>query len=422
MKEINRENSIKYQNFYKELNQLSINNLYSMLEKQSMEHYGNQQIHLVQIPSSGCYYQNRMGIISGCSMCNLHKDSSRYYAGMKSLRERDEQRYCQLIEALYLKSRGQIRHRSWHEYIFAHNLLNDQEIPESLLETLLKGGPIYCKKPLCYEFETRVDTITENKLRLIKNWIKHDQVIFRFGVETSDERIRNSWLNKGVDNGQIEKAVELCHEYGYKVSANLLIGIPGFTEQISYQVLIDSVLWLDRLGVDTVICSVLSSKKDTLQFFLKEKLSNNPALIQAGIADSHHTGIPWLFTVLRFIRWVMRNRRLQSKISFGQFNSSYYQGEVQQAYNADENCLCNTKIRRILQDIAFTGDWSLAAPMLQEYKSDPCYKSYCNRLIQQSALNSALKNELLVEKEISKKLWPQSWKNYHNRFVAELAY
>lgn len=115
-------------------------------------------------------------------MCNLHKDSSRYYAGMKSLRERDERRYCQLIEALYLKSRGQIRQRSWREYIFAHNLLNDQEIPEPLLETLLQGDSIYLKKPLCYEFETRVDTITEDKLRLIKKWVKHDQVIFRIGV------------------------------------------------------------------------------------------------------------------------------------------------------------------------------------------------------------------------------------------------
>ena len=182
MIEINRENSIRYQNYYEESNQLSIDSLYSLLEEQSMEHYGNQQIHLVQIPSSGCYYQNRMGVISGCSMCNLHKDSSRYYAGMKSLRERDERRYCQLIEALYLKSRGQIRQRSWREYIFAHNLLNDQEIPEPLLETLLQGDSIYLKKPLCYEFETRVDTITEDKLRLIKKWVKHDQVIFRIGV------------------------------------------------------------------------------------------------------------------------------------------------------------------------------------------------------------------------------------------------
>ena len=65
MMEINREESIKYQNFYEESNQLSIDSLYSLLEEQSMEHYGNQQIHLVQIPSSGCYYQNRMGVVSG---------------------------------------------------------------------------------------------------------------------------------------------------------------------------------------------------------------------------------------------------------------------------------------------------------------------------------------------------------------------
>ena len=55
MIEINRENSIRYQNYYEESNQLSIDSLYSLLEEQSMEHYGNQQIHLIQIPFSGCY-------------------------------------------------------------------------------------------------------------------------------------------------------------------------------------------------------------------------------------------------------------------------------------------------------------------------------------------------------------------------------
>ena len=43
MMEINREESIKYQNFYEESNQLSIDSLYSLLEEQSMEHYGNSK-------------------------------------------------------------------------------------------------------------------------------------------------------------------------------------------------------------------------------------------------------------------------------------------------------------------------------------------------------------------------------------------
>ena len=289
-----------------------------------------------------------------------------------------------------------------------------------LFKELLHGNDIYYRKPLCFEFETRADTITEEKLQLLKSWIGHDNIYIRIGVEASDDLVRNSWLNKRMDRQQIEQCISLCHEFHYKVSANLLIGIPGFTERLSLKVVYDSILWLDKLGVDQIVCSVLSRKNHTLQGYLRDHLSENEELVEVGIGNGIHTGIPWLFSVIEFLKWVSEHKELQKKITFGQFESTYFEGSVHQAYNHRMNCDCYYKTWSAIQKIALEKNWNIVNEIYEDSRKDPCYVEYEKLLEKQQNVNLVMKNLLLVEKELSKSLWKQDWKRYHNQYVSEI--
>ena len=89
---------------------------------------------------------------------------------------------------------------------------------------LFVANKLFVEQPFSYIFETRASSITSEKLNMLKKYLPpNSRAIIEFGVETSNEWIRNHWLNKNISNEQICNAIELVRSFGYKSSADVLL-------------------------------------------------------------------------------------------------------------------------------------------------------------------------------------------------------
>ena len=76
---------------------------------------------------------------------------------------------------------------------------------------------------------TRADTLVkEEAVKLLK---EAGCITVGIGVESGSERIRKEVMNKGCSNKVYEKAFETCHKYDLRTTANVMIGLPGETEE-----------------------------------------------------------------------------------------------------------------------------------------------------------------------------------------------
>ena len=85
-------------------------------------------------------------------------------------------------------------------------------------------------KPLNILFgcSVRPDTVSEEKVKLVKEM---GCVAMSVGIETGNEGIRKKVLNRNISNTQIEKAFKIINDYGIRISAFNLIGLPGETRE-----------------------------------------------------------------------------------------------------------------------------------------------------------------------------------------------
>lgn len=413
MEYINHDLSELYGRYYNIAMQMPIQQLRQyVMENTHVKYFNHDLYNLNQLPTSGCRHHINEGRVCGCSMCNLSDQSYATYASMRALSERDRNIYIDVIRLLSKKARGEVHNLSLHEFIFAYDTLDINELPHEVLSFFLGEEQFFRRRPLSYELETRVDSINEENLKRLKRHVGNRPVWLRFGIETSDEIVRNIWLNKNLTNNQIQDAIQLCKEYDIYLSANILLGMPGITEAFSLQSAQHTIQWLLDLNVDQIIVNVLSRADHTLQHFIWKSL-NDTHLNEYGICQGDHTGVPWLFTCLKLLEWIKENYRMDNKISFGQFQSDYLQKACTTAYNYTPNCSCNQAITSMLNNFAFHSEWTLPNKLYGLCTDENCYKEYINILEKQSKILTIHMNMSLIAKEIADKVkWETAQSDY----------
>jgi glycosyltransferase involved in cell wall biosynthesis/uncharacterized radical SAM superfamily protein len=74
--------------------------------------------------------------------------------------------------------------------------------------------------------ETRVNTLDHEIVELMK---KAGACGFYFGVESGSQKVLN-FLNKDIEIDQTRQAFNLCHQYGIKTAASVVVGVPNETK------------------------------------------------------------------------------------------------------------------------------------------------------------------------------------------------
>lgn len=423
MRYIWSDKSLEYLYYKNIADRMSAAQLVEMLMKDfDMDTFQNGKYSLSKLMTNGCRYHIRKEGLSGCSMCNLHNTSYKMYAYMSALKAKDKMKYVDVMRNMLVRSRGDTTKRNIHEFIFNHNFLNKEEVPEEFIKLVLNTDLVYSAKPFVYEFETSPESINVDRLELICKYIgKRRKVWFRMGVECSDAIIRKYWLNKGTTNAQIKYAINVCKNMGIGIKANILVGIPGFTEENSIKVAKESIQWLTDLGIDMIILNILARKENTLQWYLYHSLCKNDDLIKTGIADGQHTGLPWLFSCLRILNWIQKEKVLPlNRITFGQFVPDYIVGANTTAYNEEINCKCKKEFEYFIQCFAFQPNKESFLDLYEKAKFDPCYEGYNKILDKQNKINNIESNLRIVAINTAKSIWPQTWEEYYSEFVADI--
>lgn len=395
-----KEDANVFREIYELSHKISTQDIYNLLMDNKASHFTFQNSNLNQLFTCGCQHHMRKGRISGCSMCNLHRQSCIQLALMTALRERDVDLYSDMVVGSFCKARGTITTRTIHECIFSYDFFNPMEIPDICLEKLLGPYGVFSKRPIVYEFEASANSINEERIDKIRSYTRKAKIIIRIGIECADEGIRNNWLNKDITNKTIENAISLCKEKGILITGNVLFGIPGFTEELSVKQYIDTVLWLIRLGVDTISSSILGRPYKSLQGYIYRFLRNDELLKRVGIACGNHTGLPWLFSYVKALNECeKRVGSLRGKMVFGQFNSSYIEQNQEYAYNENKNCQCTSKVMGMIREgVPYDGE--RLYNLYQEGKNDPCYEEYLHLLKKQEAVEGYGNNMNIVSAKL----------------------
>lgn len=110
---------------------------------------------------------------------------------------------------------------------------------------------------------TRSDTIDEEKLTYFAELSKTNYIIIEYGIESCyDESLVR--MNRGHDFESVKQAIKLTHDYGIKVGAHMMFGLPGETREM----MLAEAQILSELPLDTIKFHQLQIIKGTA--FAKE--------------------------------------------------------------------------------------------------------------------------------------------------------
>ena len=157
------------------------------------------------------------------------------------------------------------------------SLLDDIEITPELRDYVYKRISSF---PLMeFGFETRIETITKDKLIHLKNRIKSCAISIESGIESTSEIISTCCLNKPFHKKMVKNKVNLIKKHELNFFANIFIGSPFLSPN---EMVIDatkSAKWLLDNQTDRVVLLPVQVKERTLLHWLfMNKLYTPPPL------------------------------------------------------------------------------------------------------------------------------------------------
>jgi len=199
--------------------------------------------------TEGCKYTK--GKNGGCLMCDYSSSSKSDIQEMKKY----------ILEGL---------NKIGNPYLLLINssgsFLDDNEVPKEIRVSIYKH--LQHNIDLEIILETLLETITQNKLKEIRNILKYQIIDIEFGIEAFDTNILKYCINKNLNLKNISQKIELLHKYKINSVANVLVGIPFLNEYQNIQTAVNSINSLLKKGVDTIVLFPVNIKPYTIVFWL----------------------------------------------------------------------------------------------------------------------------------------------------------
>lgn len=183
----------------------------------------------------------------------------------------------------------------------------------------------------------------------------------------------------------------------------------------------DTIRWLEEIGADHYNIIPLNRKKRTLQGLLHQRLRGNKRLVELGLSQGEHTGLPWLFTIVEGLYELIDiNDKILNKVSIPQIFSNQNSVTNDTAYNYFRKCHCNDKISHALASFSQNKSIHIINEIRAWIVHDQCYEYYDNLLKKQSKVSSLGQTINIIGEEIARVLWKKDWIRYYNQLTEEL--
>ena len=210
--------------------------------------------------TKGCSWA--LGDYGGCSMCGYIQDST--------IENIDQ---IHIINQFNYALQEKINNITSDEDDFIVKIYNsgsffdDNEISEDVREHIFKK---IADIPKIKEvvIESRVDYITNEKLKKMKSILKDNHIEVAIGLETVNNYIRNKYINKGLKFKDFLDAIHLCKKNNVGIRTYLLFKPPFLNEQTAIEDCANSIQKLAELKINTISINPLNIQKNSLVEYL----------------------------------------------------------------------------------------------------------------------------------------------------------
>ena len=168
------------------------------------------------------------------------------------------------------------------------SMLDEKEVPQTALRGILAA--LSKTTHNLFSFETRADTITEEKIDICKSYLGERFYRLFIGLECANDWILKYCINKQLKTDDFSKAIELLKRKNVRVAANILISIPFLTDKENIEMAIESVKWALSSGADECFLFPVHVKKSTPLSVLYEKQLFSPPSLWSLVEIIHRLG------------------------------------------------------------------------------------------------------------------------------------
>lgn len=122
------------------------------------------------------------------------------------------------------------------------SFLDDWNVPVSLQKFLIRKAQ-ESDAPLII-IETHPDTITPQKLSMLRSFIPQKQILLELGLESSDTYVQNECYLKNIPRELLENALHLGKNAGFCFQLNVMLGAPFLTASEQFKDAENTLRWV----------------------------------------------------------------------------------------------------------------------------------------------------------------------------------
>lgn len=320
---------------------------------------------MIVLRANGCEHYKKNG---GCSMCSHFNGTDRN--AVITTKDYIEQ-WESIINGTSIEKENSSFDINNYPVVCVYNLgslLNENEISKEAVQYIFKSLNNFegVKKVI---IESRVEYVTDDTLKNIKNVYNNGIVEVGIGVESTNKEIREICHHKGLDNFEyIEKAIKTLHRYNFKALAYINFKPIFLTEQEAIDDAIQTAIDCFKMGFDAI-----SIEPTSLQNY---SLANH-------LYEMGQYRVPWLWSTRDIVKGIyeqMNVKKLDIRLG-GYFDEEVLSGSQGVGYE-DKNEIfphmtslnCNKCSRKFIECIKnFNMTYDINA-LYEIENCDRCYK------------------------------------------------
>jgi radical SAM enzyme (TIGR01210 family) len=299
--------------------------------------------------TKGCSWA--LGDWGGCSMCSYIQDSL--------IREITPKNIIDQFEFALTKKLDEINN-SMDNYVIklfnSGSFLDDNEIPNEARKHIFNK---IAEIPKITEIviESRVEYINEEKVKEINDLSNGKYLEIAIGLESTDDHIRNNYVNKGLEFKAFLNAIKLLKKYNLGIRVYLLLKPPFLNEQAAIDDCVKSIEDLINLNVNTISINPVNIQKDSYVEYLWRQNRYRP---------------PWYYSLFKVLRKILKN---YTNIEFLRLISDPSGAGTKRGIH---NCLkgeCNALMQETLKNFVLTQDAKIILNK-ESYNQCQCLTKY----------------------------------------------
>lgn len=316
------------------------------VEDDYIEGIGRVKAKVIVMPTRACSWSWK----SGCTMCGYSYEYSE---------KTDEELLEEFKQVISIEAEKQKNgSEEGYDYLKIFNsgsFLDEREISKKLCERIIKEVNRLRIKRL--QVESRPEFIEEKRIkRILKNLRNDIELEIGIGLETSNDFIRDYFINKGFSFADFKKACEICNENNAIVKAYLLFKPPFLKEIEAIKDCINSAIDAEKAGAKRISVNAMNIQRATLV----ERLWNRGEY-----------ALPWLWSIAYALREIRKNSNatLICMPTAG--------GKKRGAHNRclRKNC-CNYEVLKAIREFSLSQETSHLDRILSFSERCQCYDKW----------------------------------------------